>query len=379
VLDVCRWYRVPPHKVADLDRATFSNIEHQAIEFVTDTVMPWAVRLEQEVNGKLLPRSTAGDRRYFTRINLNALLRGDVKSRYDAYAVGRQWGWLSANDIRRLEDMNLLPDDQGDIYLVPMNMTPADQIPEQPSSTPGPPGPPGPAGVDGKDGEDGEPGVQGEKGKRGETGAPGKPGPVGETGARGEQGDQGTPGTAGEPGPTGPAGERGEVGRQGERGDVGERGPQGESGADGQAYGPALRRLLTDSVRRICRTEAGIVEDAARRHDKEAFRSWAGEFCKKHRSHVRDKLNEAATGIMEFAKGGALTKREGRAVRSILSGYAELHCEQTLADLSNGKDVAATLECWRSARIEDDVETLMQRMAVPLLFGVVKDATAETE
>src|SRR5690606_20847924 len=95
VTDIARWFRVPPHKLADLDRATFSNIEHQSLEFVQDTILPWAIRLEQEANAKLFGQNRMG---FFTKLNLNALLRGDVESRYRAYQAGRQWGWLSAND-----------------------------------------------------------------------------------------------------------------------------------------------------------------------------------------------------------------------------------------------------------------------------------------
>jgi HK97 family phage portal protein len=123
VQEICRWFRVPPHKLAELTRATFSNIEHQTIEFVQDTIMPWAIRLEQEANRKLFGQNRE---RLFTKLNLNALLRGDAKSRFDAYATARQWGWLSANDIRELEDMNPIGP-QGDVYLVPANMFNAKQ------------------------------------------------------------------------------------------------------------------------------------------------------------------------------------------------------------------------------------------------------------
>lgn len=126
VVDICRWFRVPPHKVADLQRSTNNNIEHQAIEFITDTIRPWAVRIEQELNAKLLLPSERS--KYFFRFNLDSLLRGDLDSRYGAYALGRQWGFLSPNDIRESEDMNKLPDGQGDIYLDPLNMVPATQF-----------------------------------------------------------------------------------------------------------------------------------------------------------------------------------------------------------------------------------------------------------
>jgi phage portal protein BeeE len=126
VVDICRWFRVPPHKVADLQRSTNNNIEHQAIEFITDTIRPWAVRIEQELNAKLLLPSERS--KYFFRFDLDSLLRGDLDSRYGAYALGRQWGFLSPNDIRESEDMNKLPDGQGDIYLDPLNMVPAMQF-----------------------------------------------------------------------------------------------------------------------------------------------------------------------------------------------------------------------------------------------------------
>lgn len=116
-------FRVPPHIIADLDRATFSNIEHQAIEFVQHTLRPWIIRFEQAVYKSLLnewERKT-----YYARFNVDGLLRGDYQSRMQGYAIGRQNGWLSANDIRALEDMN--PIEGGDIYLVNGNMAAASE------------------------------------------------------------------------------------------------------------------------------------------------------------------------------------------------------------------------------------------------------------
>jgi HK97 family phage portal protein len=112
------------HKIGDLEKATFSNVEHLGIEFVTDTIRPHLVNVEQEFNYKLFPE---GDN-HFAEFLVDGLLRGDTETRYQAYATARQWGWMSANDIRELENMNPLPDKQGDIYLVPMNMIPADQV-----------------------------------------------------------------------------------------------------------------------------------------------------------------------------------------------------------------------------------------------------------
>ena len=125
VSEICRWFRVPPHKVADLDRATFSNIEHQSIEFVQDTILPWCRRLEQEIDAKLFGRWEAT-----TRLNIDTLLRGDIVARYTAYDKGRLGGWLSANDVRRLENLN--PIEHGDIYLQPLNYIEAGEIPEVP-------------------------------------------------------------------------------------------------------------------------------------------------------------------------------------------------------------------------------------------------------
>jgi HK97 family phage portal protein len=109
-------FRVPPHLIGDLDRATFSNIEHMGIDFVTHCIRPWLVRWEQALTKALVVAPQA----YFPEFNVDALLRGDIKSRYEAYAVGRNWGWLSANDIRSLENLN--PVDDGDEYLQPLNM-----------------------------------------------------------------------------------------------------------------------------------------------------------------------------------------------------------------------------------------------------------------
>lgn len=118
VEEIARIYRVPLHKLGDLTHATFSNIEHQEIGFTQDTVRPWAVRIEQEIAMQLMTPNEQD--RYYAEFLLTALLRGDTQSRYAAYATGRQWGWLSTNDVRRLENMN--PVTGGDVYLQPLNM-----------------------------------------------------------------------------------------------------------------------------------------------------------------------------------------------------------------------------------------------------------------
>ena len=121
VNEICRIYRVPPHMVGDLEHATFSNIEHESINFGVYTIRPWLIRLEQAMNKALFSESDKGA--FFVSFNLDGLLRGDYKSRMEGYAIGRQNGWLSANDIRDLESMNPIPTEQGgDDYLVNGNM-----------------------------------------------------------------------------------------------------------------------------------------------------------------------------------------------------------------------------------------------------------------
>lgn len=116
--EICRIFRVPPHLVANLDKATFSNIEHQSISFVVHTIRPWLVRLEQGMNKALLSPSEKG--RYFMGFVVDGLLRGDYASRMQGYAIGIQNGFLSPNDVRTLENMNTI--EHGDIYAMNGNM-----------------------------------------------------------------------------------------------------------------------------------------------------------------------------------------------------------------------------------------------------------------
>lgn len=136
LLTGCRLMRCPPHKVAELERATFSNIEHQSIEYVVDSLGGPCARIVVELRRKLL--STNPDRfgevgERYAAFNFDGLLRGDIETRYRAYAIGRQWGWLSADDVRAREDDSPLPNGQGDHYLQPLNMIPAGQTPDRPA------------------------------------------------------------------------------------------------------------------------------------------------------------------------------------------------------------------------------------------------------
>jgi len=133
--DWARWFNIPPHKLKDLTHSTFANIEHQSIEWVTDSIRPWATRWEQEFNRKLFFQKNV----FYVKHVVDGLLRGDQKSRYDAYAIARNWGWLSVNDIRELEDMNPLPDAIGNVYLSPLNMQRAQDVGKEPEPAPAPP------------------------------------------------------------------------------------------------------------------------------------------------------------------------------------------------------------------------------------------------
>lgn len=128
--EICSIFRVPPHKIMDLERATFSNIEQQSLSYVVDAIRPWAVRWEQAINARLLNGSGI----FFAEHAMEGLLRGDIASRYAAYALGRQWGFLSVNEIRSLENMNPLPADQGDIYMQPLNMVELGEEPPEPAA-----------------------------------------------------------------------------------------------------------------------------------------------------------------------------------------------------------------------------------------------------
>jgi len=125
--DICRFCRVPLHLVQNLDRSTNNNIEHQSLEFIMYTMLPHFKRAEECINAQLLTKNQRSSGYYFEH-NISTLLRGDSKSMADAFAVGRQWGWLSVNDIRRLLNMNGIGP-AGDIYLTPLNMYEAGKEP----------------------------------------------------------------------------------------------------------------------------------------------------------------------------------------------------------------------------------------------------------
>jgi HK97 family phage portal protein len=118
--EMARIHGVPPHLIADLEHATFSNIEEQGIEAVVYCFRPWAVRWEQALNARLLTPEEQG--RYYIKFEIDGLLRGNAKGRFDAYRIGREIGVYSANEIRQMEDMNRRIDPEGDSYVTPLNM-----------------------------------------------------------------------------------------------------------------------------------------------------------------------------------------------------------------------------------------------------------------
>jgi len=121
--EIARIFRVPPHMVGDLEKSSFSNIEQQSLEFVKYTLDPWIIRWEQSMMRVLL--SFDEKKEYYIKFNLEGLLRGDYQSRMNGYSIARQNGWMSANDIRELENLDRIPTEQGgDLYLINGSMLP---------------------------------------------------------------------------------------------------------------------------------------------------------------------------------------------------------------------------------------------------------------
>ena len=121
--EIARIFRVPPHMVGDLEKSSFSNIEQQSLEFEKYTLDPWVARWEQAIVRRLFTEEEK--KKYYVKFNVDGLLRGDYQSRMNGYATARQNGWMSANDIRELENLDRIPpEDGGDLYLINGNMLP---------------------------------------------------------------------------------------------------------------------------------------------------------------------------------------------------------------------------------------------------------------
>jgi len=136
VLDVARWFGVPPARLAELERATHSNVEQEQLAFVAHCLLPWVKRFESEINIKLFGRNQMG--RQSVKFNMDALLRGDIKTRFEAYQIARRIGVLNADEIRELEDRNAIPGGDGKVYIVEANMTTIQKLEQPPEPVPAP-------------------------------------------------------------------------------------------------------------------------------------------------------------------------------------------------------------------------------------------------
>jgi HK97 family phage portal protein len=130
VVEIARIFNLPPHLLRDLSKASFNNIEEENLHFAILSIRPWLVRWEQALKKQVFDRFGLTD--MYAEFNLEGLLRGKQKDRYEAYRIARNWGWLNVDEIRRLENMNPLPNGQGKYYLQPMNMWDSARIDELP-------------------------------------------------------------------------------------------------------------------------------------------------------------------------------------------------------------------------------------------------------
>lgn len=136
ITEIARWYRVPPHMLADLSRATFSNIEFQGIEFVTHSILPWVTRWEQAINKQLI--SDKNKPTLFAEFLVDGLLRGDAKSRAEAFQTQFLNGAINQDEWRSAENRNPLPDGLGQKHYVPLNLRAVDEPIPEPSEPPEP-------------------------------------------------------------------------------------------------------------------------------------------------------------------------------------------------------------------------------------------------
>lgn len=337
VRDLARYYGVPLYMIADEARATFSNIEHQSIHFINRAITPWAVRLEQEANMKLLPRST-GKRRLFTRFNLNALLRGDTSSRFDAYQKAILTGWMNRNEARRLEDMD--PENGLDEFLVPLNEGGASDEPESEGSE-------GPAGAKGDKGDQGDEGSQGETGDRGKQGARGAEGRHGEQGAQGKAGERGEPGPPGKLEPLSL---------------------------------PACRDLLIMQIGRLVRREAAKVDDAVKKTGGNLM-LWQERLTTLYEEHTPHVAQDLSRLMWDLAVLGGRSIEDTAchgALESVVRGWIAERLDGAKVELLN-EPVATVTERWRTERASADADSLLERvqLLMPLSKKEIVNAAAE--
>lgn len=341
-------FRVPLHMIGDLERATFSNIEQQSTEFLTNSLAPWLRRWEQRVARSLLVGRER--ERFYAEFLVDALLRGDTATRYAAYATGRQWGWLSVNDIRARENMN--PVDGGDEYLVPLNMVEAGGEPSTNGAT-------NARMVGRADGED----VRAQTlARSAHSGRP--PGCCAKTGQSSGHGLGGDAATGLTPGGAGDGAGRGE--------------------AEHRAAGKGRRRLasahqaaLEDAAQRVLNRETNDILNAARRllgTSPAEFSAWLTRFLEEDRGKVENQLWPSmwALGLVagDAAHGeGAASGFDGRMTDATLeefmrgvvagrsTGWVEklrIGIEERLAQ--EDEDPVAALETDLQQRREDEAE-----------------------
>lgn len=295
--EIARIYRVPLYKLQDHTHSTFSNIEHLSIDWVSDCLYPWARRFEDTVQRDLLNAETDLDTYtddIFVEFLFEGLLRGDIQSRYAAYATGRNWGWLSINDVRERENMNPIGP-EGDVYLTPLNMVPAGQEGAEP-----PPSQP----------QDNQP--------------------------------QGGTNDGQEEDPT----EAETNNRAG--------GPKGRGDQDGHQAATQKAEVREHfkgpfrcSWERVIRKEVGCIRNAAKKREGEQFDAWLAGFCTEHREFTTECLRQIC-----LAYAGLIGARD---VESHLDGVVERYLDEVkdrvdkwrhAPALGYVRDVAVSCDDW---------------------------------
>lgn len=264
VVTICRWFRVPPHKVGHLDRATFSNIEHQALEYVTDTLQPWATRWELELEAKLLE----DDPRRFVRFAFQALLRGDFPTRTAGYRTLISTGAMTPNEARGLEDLPPSKLKGADGLWLQGAMAPIERLAEAPAPRP-------------------------------------SSGPGGAPGAEEEAAEPKAPAPPGAPAPAKEPAER------------------AEARAQWEAQREAVLVLVRDGIDRARRREASAFDRASKRTkgDPHGFEEWLAPFVQRSREVLVEMLEPAVTSFERLALAGGREPREP--VARALATFAE--------------------------------------------------------
>lgn len=294
VEEICRIFGVPPHKVSHLYQATFNNIEHQDLEWVRDSVRPWLIRIEQSIYRDLLTEKEQESEKFFAEFLIEGMLRGDTKTRHEAYALGRQWGFLSINDIRRLENMNPIPEG-GDDYLMPTNMKVIGEPDPEPPAQPVPPVQPQAPAEDQADGNDDDPAPPAEQ-KRFEI-------------------------------------------------DLYSR------------LSSSMRHVFYESLGRLVRKEAAAIERAVKKHALpdgiDELRAWSEEFYREHQVLIQQTMGPVFQTYAE-ARFGVGNNQVARYVEGFAWRYCQEHRDELLSNAAaDPPGLESLLHCWSHDRIGD--------------------------